>query len=144
MITSRMRVIASVACIGVLVCAVAYAVVKGPISIKNGFGTGTEFRAWSEAEKWSYAMGFVNGISMASGVGASEKEMQWFVSSFMQPGMSNSQLAAIISKYLEEHPERWHEPLNFLSYSAFRESYNKSHPEQENKTPVLQGNMPDK
>lgn len=120
-------------------CAVALGFPKGPIQVSVGMGTGSDFREMDEANRSSYAMGFANGIDMAPRFGAPQAEMEWF-RSVIQPGMSNVQLAAMISTYIQEHPERWHEPLNMLGYDAFLNIYFKNHPKQKGNTKELSGN----
>jgi hypothetical protein len=39
--------------------------------------------------------------------------------------MTNEQVAAIITTFLNDNPERWHEPLNILTYVAIEHAYNK-------------------
>ena len=61
--------------------------------------------------------------------GAPENRTQWF-HKFMV-GMNNVQVAAIITKFLNDNPERWHEPLNILTYQALEHAYNKAHSSRE-------------
>jgi len=39
--------------------------------------------------------------------------------------ITNIQLEAVITKYLKNHPEKWHEPFNGLLYTALFESFSK-------------------
>jgi hypothetical protein len=77
-----------------------------------------------KAEKWAYAMGAVNGMHNAPMFGAPENRTKWF-DDFLA-GMTNEQVAAIITKFLNDNPERWHEPLNILTYDALEHAYNKA------------------
>lgn len=79
----------------------------------------------TQAEKWAYAMGAVNGMNNAPMFGAPENRTRWFDD--LVAGMTNDQVAAIITKFLNDNPERWHEPLNFLTYAALEHAYNKAH-----------------
>ncbi len=61
-------------------------------------------------------MGFSNGI-MASGIlGADGSKVKLLYD--CTNGMSAKQLAAILDKYLKEHPEGWHEQLTVHSFDA--------------------------
>jgi hypothetical protein len=40
--------------------------------------------------------------------------------------MTDEQVAAILSKYLQDNPSRWHDGLHALMYSAVKEAYDKS------------------
>jgi hypothetical protein len=94
------------------------------VLIPNGFGTGQSYIDMSEYEKRCYAMGAINGMLIAPFFGASANEMEWFVSYLAN--MTDKQVAAILSKYLQDNPGRWHNGLNVLMYSAIREAYDKS------------------
>jgi hypothetical protein len=59
--------------------------------------------------------------------GAPKEKMKWLES--YTENMTGTQVAAIISKFLEENPGRWHEGLHVLTFAALREAYNKNHRE---------------
>ncbi len=94
-------------------------------TVKSGFGTGSDYLKMTKAEKWAYAIGAVNGMHNAPIFGAPEKYTKWFDD--YTAGMTNEQVAAIITKFLNDNPGRWHEPLNLLTYSAIEDAYNKGH-----------------
>lgn len=112
-----------------LICASLFAqpgpTVPAGTIIKAGFGTGREYLKMTEAQKWAYAMGAVNGMHNAPLFGAPENRTKWFDEYLA--GMTNDQVAAIITKFLNDNPGRWHEPLNILSYTAIEDAYNKAH-----------------
>ena len=81
--------------------------------VHGGFGTGSAYLKMTKAEKWAYAMGAVNGMHNAPIFGAPENRTKWF-DDFVA-GMTNDQVAAIITKFLNDNPDRWHEPLNLLT-----------------------------
>jgi hypothetical protein len=110
-----------------LICALFFAqpaptVPEGTV-VKAGFGTGSAYLKMTKAEKWAYALGPVNGMHNAPMFGAPENRTNWFAD--FLTGMSNEQVAAIITKFLNDNPERWHEPLNILTYDALEHAYNK-------------------
>jgi hypothetical protein len=74
-------------------------------------------------------MGAVNGMYNAPLFGAPENRTKWFIDYLKD--MTNEQVAAIITKFLNDNPERWDEPLNLLSYLAIEHAYNKAHSSRE-------------
>ena len=80
--------------------------------------TGQECLDLAEAGHLStYMMGFANGLFVSSLAGAPLS----CVGSFKRrcfAGRTNSQLAAVLEKWLRENPSRWHEPCNFLTWVA--------------------------
>ena len=94
------------------------------VLIHNGFGTGQDYIKMNQSQKRVYAMGSINGILLAPFFGASKEKMQWF-ESYVE-NMTDEQVAAILSKYLEDNPGRWHDGLHILMYSAIKEAHDKS------------------
>lgn len=86
------------------------------ILVRHGVGTGKYFLDMSTIGQRSYAAGFINGVFMAPLIEG--KDYEW-VSECFPAGATDEQVQAIIKKYLDSHPESWHEPLNILSYRAF-------------------------
>lgn len=95
-----------------------------PVWIHNGFGTGRDYIAMSEPQKRAYAMGAINGMIIAPLLGAPKSKMAW-LESYVE-NMTDVQVAAILSKYLQDNPGRWHDGLHVLMYSAIKEAYDKS------------------
>jgi hypothetical protein len=101
-------------------------------SIHNGFLTGTNYRKLTQDQKRIYAAGIIDGMFLAPVFDAPKriyfkpKEMvpttrvEWLEACV--EGMSDEQVAAIISKWLTDHPARWHESANTSVYSAFFDS----------------------
>lgn len=92
--------------------------------IHNGFGTGQDYIKMSESQKRAYAMGAINGMIIAPLLGAPKDKMGWL--EFYVENMTDEQVAAILSKYLQDNPGRWHDGLHSLMYSAVKEAYDKS------------------
>jgi len=109
-------------CLPFLVAATLFAA-EEPVWIHNGFGTGGDYVKMSESQKRAYAMGAINGMIIAPLFGAPTYEMQWF-ESYVE-NMTDVQVAAILSKYLQDNPGRWHDGLHVLMYSALKEAYDK-------------------
>ena len=92
--------------------------------IHDGFGTGQDYIKMSESQKRAYAMGAINGMIIAPLLGAPKDKMGW-LESYIE-NMTDEQVAAILSKYLQDNPGRWHDGLHILMYSAVKEAYDKS------------------
>ena len=106
-----------------LTATVLFAADQG-VLIHNGFGTGQDYIKMNQSQKRVYAMGAINGILIAPFFGASKEKMQWFES--YVKNMTDEQVAAILSKYLEDNPGRWHDGLHVLMYSAIKEAYDRT------------------
>jgi hypothetical protein len=91
--------------------------------IKNGFLTGNSFRELSYAEKCGYAMGFLDGVFMSPMFHAPKKELEWIERCVT--GMNERQVVAILEKFLNENPARWHESMNVLAWVAMKEACKK-------------------
>lgn len=89
------------------------------IWVKEGFITGNEYLAFADVNKKRYAMGVLDGIFLAPLFGAPKGNIKWLENCVVN--MTDSQVAAVLNKYLRDNPQRWHESLNFIAYSAFRE-----------------------
>lgn len=94
------------------------------VLIHNGFATGIDYVKMSKSEKRVYAMGVINGMLLAPFFGAPKDKMKWF-ESFVE-NMNDEQVAAILSKYINDNPGRWHEGLHILMYAALKDAHDKS------------------
>ena len=72
------------------------------VLIHNGFGTGQDYIKMSSVQKRAYAMGSVNGILLAPLFRAPKEKVQWL--ELYVENMTDVQIAAILSKYLEDNP----------------------------------------
>jgi hypothetical protein len=91
--------------------------------IKKGFFTGNLFRTAGDNVKIGYAMGFIDGVYIAPVLDAPRKSLQWIEKCIN--GMTNEQVVAIINKFLDDNPARWHEPMNILAYEAMKKTCEK-------------------
>jgi hypothetical protein len=91
-----------------------------PVHIQNGFLTGNSFRQLSPLAKRSYIMGIVDGLLIAPLVEAPKSKVRWLERCVVN--MTDDHVAAIVDKHLAEQPQRWHDPMHVLAYSAFREA----------------------
>jgi hypothetical protein len=102
--------------------------------IHDDFYKGRDFRLLSERERRVYAAGILDGMLLAPFFGAPAGDLskiergevvpttrsEWLAKCVV--GMNDEQVAAIITKYLNDHPERWHEGAHLSTYSAMIES----------------------
>jgi hypothetical protein len=98
----------------------SFASLATPVAIHNGFGTGEQYLNMSEPEQRAYAAGTINGILLAPLFGAPKKNLRRIENCVT--GMTDSQVAAILTKYLRDNPSRWHETTHTSMYSALMES----------------------
>jgi hypothetical protein len=90
------------------------------IAVQNGFITGNTFRALDQASKNVYATGLIDGILLAPLYGAPEERLNNFEQCTV--GMTGQQVVAIFGKYLKNNPERWHNSMHVIAFSALREA----------------------
>jgi MFS-type transporter involved in bile tolerance (Atg22 family) len=95
------------------------------ISVKNGFLTAEEFTHMNDQSQHDYAMGVVDGMLLAPLFGAPHdwKDGQK-IGAFGDciTGMSSRQVAAIISKFVRDHPERWNESMHAVAFAAMTQA----------------------
>jgi hypothetical protein len=89
------------------------------VLIHNGFGTGLDYMQMPDTRKQAYAMGVIDGMLLAPLFGAPKSNMRWFESCV--ENMTDIQVAAILTKYLEKNPGRWHQTTHALMFSATKE-----------------------
>jgi hypothetical protein len=82
----------------------------------RGFLTGNDFRRFSEPEKTAYLMGIWDGYMFAPAIGGRAINDQTLHDCI--PGIESDQLLAIVNKYMDEHPERWGDPMNGIVFGA--------------------------
>ena len=95
-------------------------VFKGPVSVQKGFLTGEEFLKLSERDKVSYTMGIIDGYLSAPMFGAEDKYVAWI--STCIKGKTNTQITAILVKYLEDNAVRWDKSVQFLMFEALKKA----------------------
>lgn len=89
---------------------------QSAVAINQGFFKGEEFLQMPEAQQEGFAAGLVDGIYLAPLMGSPEENVEPIHKCIV--GMSATQVAAIIEKFLREHPEKWHQRLNVEAYNA--------------------------
>jgi hypothetical protein len=84
------------------------------VRVPNAFVTGQQFIGLSESARTQYVMGLIDGIFVGTLFGASEARVAALQSCLM--GRNNIQVGSILLKYVQEHPEQWHEGAHALFY----------------------------
>lgn len=92
---------------------------SGSVEIRNGFFTGAEFLDMSASEQSLYAPGLVDGILLAPLFGAPKNNLLRIEQCIT--GMTNMQVAALLTAHLKAHPEEWHRHAHAAMYRALKE-----------------------
>ena len=108
----------------VFLCAPVIDASEQSVLFHDGFCTGQDFLEMSPSNRRIYSMGAINGILCAPFFGAPVEKMNWF-ESYIE-NMTDVQVAAILSKFLEDNPGRLHDGLYALMYSAIKVAYDES------------------
>jgi hypothetical protein len=94
------------------------------ISIKTGYITGNGY--FNVTQRDEYLIGLVDGLLLAPMFGASKKKMKWFEDCITE--MPNTQLRAIVDKFMNDNPDKWKNPMQILAYqSLYRSCPNSSY-----------------
>lgn len=90
------------------------------VLIKTGFITGTQFRSFSDPDRRSYSMGVLDGMFLSPFFGASKEQLRWLETCVT--GMNDEQVAALLLKYVNDNPGRWHESMHVLAFAAMQDA----------------------
>ncbi len=74
------------------------------------------FLELSEADRTTYTAGLMDGFYASTFFGATDETVANLTS--CTKDMDSKQVSAIITKYVKEHPEKWHFALSALAHSA--------------------------
>ena len=91
-----------------------------PVEIHNGFMTGNKFMTLPRDEQEAYAMGLVDGMFLAPMFDAPKAKTGWLGK--CAEGMTNTQVAAMLRKELENNPGQWHYSAHASMYGAMLEA----------------------
>lgn len=89
-----------------------------PVEVHHGLRRGNDYRALSERERWLYAGALLEGMLLSPLFGAEKKGGALERLEDCVEKMTDEQLAAILDKYLRDNPERWHDYIHVIMYSA--------------------------
>lgn len=93
------------------------------VEIKAGFLTGNAFRTFPQQAKSAYAMGLIDGMFLSPFFGAKKESLSWLER--CATGINDKQIVAILDKYLNDHPGRWHETMHVLGMLAMKDACGK-------------------
>lgn len=89
------------------------------VIIHNGFETGQSYLALPLFEQMRYVEGLVDGIFLAPLFGADKERVR--IIERCVAGMTNSQIAAMLRKFLDDRPELWHQEAHTLATQMFHD-----------------------
>jgi hypothetical protein len=89
------------------------------VQVPSAFITGQKYLALSFVDQRTYVTGLLDGIFAGPLLGASEPRVLGLQSCLQDH--TNDQIAAILTKYIKDRPERWHEGAHALFYSRMLE-----------------------
>jgi hypothetical protein len=87
-----------------------------PVPVGNGFYTGATLNELLERDLANYAAGYADAFSAGMMIGAREECYRKLRSCVV--GRSGAQLAAIVRKYLRDHPAEWHHSGGIIVHNA--------------------------
>jgi hypothetical protein len=88
------------------------------VLIHNGFVKASEYLNFDNSAKRVYAMGLLDGMYLSPNFGAPASNKVLLEIETCVEGMKSSQVAAIIEKYVKDHPEKWDWDLKDIGYNA--------------------------
>jgi hypothetical protein len=89
--------------------------------VHEGYLKAEKYLEFEPREQAIYAMGLVDGMYLAPVFDAPNDSKYLSSLQTCLKEMSNTQVAAIITKFAKEHPEKWHMGTNVLAYQALRQ-----------------------
>ena len=75
--------------------------------------TGHQYRRWSDTVRLTYVVGFSEGFSTAEVLRGDGPDTRPNVLACLDP-MTGGQKHAIVERFMDANPARWHEPLDML------------------------------
>ena len=88
------------------------------VVIHNGFLKASDYLDMDAENQRAYAMGLLDGMYMAPNFGAPDNNKLLIKVATCVEGMKSSQVAAIIEKYVRDHPDHWQWDLKDMGYNA--------------------------
>jgi hypothetical protein len=103
----------------ILLCINSYAS-QQQVSISRGFFTGSEYLEMTETERRAYATGAINGMLVAPLLGAPQERVDWLKK--CSSHLSDTDIAIILTKYINSQPGQSSASLNVITFNALREA----------------------
>lgn len=89
------------------------------VLIQNGFVTGEAYLHMSDVQQRAYAIGLVDGTLLAPLFSAAKEDLLWLERCIA--GMRDTQMAEILRRRLQAHPESWHSSAHAQMFAALKE-----------------------
>ena len=94
------------------------------VSIGPGFFTGKDYLDMTDNERRAYATGAINGMLVAPFFGAPPDNLNWLKQCTAK--LSDEDLAAIVTKYINSQESQLNYNLNVLTFNALRNACPKT------------------
>ena len=88
------------------------------VRVPNGLVEGRDYRTWPRIERTRYVMGAVDAYLASPIIGAPHRNASVLQTCLMD--MSDTQMTAIVDKYLADHPEVWHYGMHIVVINSVR------------------------
>lgn len=96
------------------------------VSISGGFFNGKDYLEMTDTERRAYVTGAINGMLVAPFFGAPQENLNWLKT--CTSNMSDDQLAAILTSYINAQPSNLQSNLNVVTFSAIQQTCRKPNP----------------
>jgi hypothetical protein len=104
----------------ITLCSVAHA--SPATDTNNAFLTGKMFRGGSPSLRTAYVIGVLDGFSYAPVFGAPDTKIEKLQRCIGTMHADAQQVATIIDKYLDAHPDSWNEKMQPIVLRAMRQA----------------------
>ena len=93
------------------------------VSVSGGFFAGKDYLEMTDTERRAYVTGAINGMLVAPFFGAPQENLNWLKTCTGK--MSDEQLAAILTSYINDQPSNLQANLNVVTFSAVQQTCRK-------------------
>ena len=109
-----------------LIALLAFVTVYGSqqkVAISGGFFAGKDYLEMTDTERRAYVTGAINGMLVAPFFGAPPENLNWLKTCTGK--MSDDQLAAILTRYINDQPSNLQLNLNVVTFNAVQAACRK-------------------
>jgi hypothetical protein len=90
------------------------------VVVSGGFFTGKDYFDMTDTERRAHATGAINGMLVAPLFGAPQENLNWLKTCTGK--MSDDQIAAIVTRHINNQTDHLQSPLNELTFHAIQEA----------------------
>lgn len=108
-----------VAFIMTLWCSNTRAEGQEPLLIQGGFISGVDYFEMNPEHQTSYLIGVIDGLFLSPFLKAPSTQSEQLKTCLI--GMQDIQIKTIIEKYFDASPERWHQSMHTIVWTALNE-----------------------